>query len=111
MSPSSNDPIASMTRTCRESRFVATEEYFLLFPDSSIWFSSADFLHIDFGGPLHALPYTHRHFVPNIPISQPSRLLCPIRYAQARFDEKLLGKVRNLAVNDPKIVADDPNFN
>jgi hypothetical protein len=111
MSPSSDDPITSMTQTCRESRFVAMEEYFLLFPDSPLWFSSADFLHIDFGGPLHALPYTHRHFIPKMPINQPSRLLCLIRYAQARFDEKLLAKVKNLAVNDPNVKPGDPEFN
>lgn len=111
MSPSSDNPITSMTQTCRESRFVAMEEYFLLFPDSPLWFSSADFLHIDFAGLPHALPYDYRHFIPKMSINQPSRLLCLIRYAQARFDEKLLAKVKNLAVNEQKIKPGDPEFN
>jgi hypothetical protein len=102
MSPSSSDPIASMTQTCTEYRLVATEHYTLLFPASSTWFSfSADFLYLDFGRSLHVMHYYPRHFNSSRPSSphhpgnrKSSRYLCP------KFNSQLAMKVKNLALDD-----------
>lgn len=97
MSPSSSDPIASMTQTCAESRSVATDHYALLFPASSTWFSfSEDFLYLDFGISRHVLHYCNRHFDGSIPRRfNPRNPACQYRYP--KFDKHLLRKVKNLA--------------
>ena len=109
MSPSSSDPIVSMTRTCRESRFVATQQYSLLFPASATWFSFArDFLHLDFGLSPHVVPYgiqdftnwiPHQPLWPGNPTRAPARFKAR-RFLRPRFDEQLLARVRNVVVND-----------
>jgi hypothetical protein len=102
ISPSSSYPIASMTQTCKESRFVATKHYTLLFPASSTWFSfSADFLHLDFGRSPYVMDYDPRHFdrsIPQPPLT-PANLKSS-RYSCPAFDTRLATKVKNLAINN-----------
>lgn len=92
----------ALLQTCRESRSVTQDNYTLLFPTSSTWFSfTADFLYLDFGRwALHMLSYLPRDFTASIP--EPDYVphnSWRYRYPRPIFNEELAKKIKNLVLS------------
>lgn len=109
-SPAPTTRITTLVQTCHESRLTVKNEYALLFPKSSTWFSfERDTLYLDFGlASSHTKPFALRDLtldLPDPPYIARCRSLA--RYVRPELNYKLCKKVKNLAITTVIVELED----